>query len=210
MMNKLKALFIICAAAVCAVSCGEKPADNAADDTAGKADAVTTEAQPVSESVDIPAEAEKALKEFAESSISGDVDTMLKRMYPENMIDAMEKAGIKQEFAVAVSGSVGGKLNGFSIDGCTKLSDEAILKAENYYESFAAGLQTDTATFKINDGYSLNMNIDMELNGESGSFSDPVSVVLIDGDGWKLIPASEQDLLEMGQQQEQTQASSES
>lgn len=198
-MKRITALLIACFMTVCAASCSQKSDD--ADSAGGTAQVTTAE-------LTVPEEAEKVLKSFAESSVSGEVETMITCMYPAEMIDGMEKAGIKQEFAAAMSSGVGGELKKFSTDTCKKLSGEALEAAKKYFDSFAMGLQIPTNGYQVSDGYSLNVNIEIEVNGEASEFTDPVSVVLIDGEGWKLIPASEEYLLGMTQEQETEQASS--
>jgi hypothetical protein len=121
-------------------------------------------------------------------------------MYPEEMITGMEQSGIKEEFAVAMSSGVGGTLKTFSTDSGKKLSDEAIESAQKYFEAFAIGLQIGSKGYQIKDGYGVNVNIGIEKDGETSEFTDPVTVVLVDGEGWKLIPASEEYLLSMTQQ----------
>ena len=175
---------------VCAVSCRQTSETGKSGDTVTQTEAETT----------IPADAEKVLKEFAESSVSGEVDTMLKCMYPEVMIEGIENSGMKQEFAAAMSSGVGGTLKTFSADSGKKLSDEAIKSAQQYFDAFAIGLQISGNGYQIKDGYGVNVNIGIEKDGETSEFSDPVTVVLIDGDSWKLIPASEEYLLSMTQQ----------
>ena len=189
-MKKLTTLFMVCLMTVCAVSCSQKSETGKSGDTVAQTEAETT----------IPADAEKVLKEFAESSVSGEVDTMLKCMYPEVMIEGIENSGMKQEFAAAMSSGVGGTLKTFSADSGKKLSDEAIKSAQQYFDAFAIGLQISGNGYQIKDGYGVNVNIGIEKDGETSEFSDPVTVVLIDGDSWKLIPASEEYLLSMTQQ----------
>lgn len=200
-MKKITALLIACFMAVCAASCSQKSDDASPDSTAQ----VTTAGEA---EMTVPGAAEKVLKEFAESSVSGEVEKMITCMYPAEMIDGMEQAGIKQEFAAAMSSGVGGELKKFSTDTCKKLSGEALEAAKKYFDSFALGLQIPTSGYQISDGYSLNVNIEIEVSGEASEFTDPVSVVLIDGEGWKLIPASEEYLLGMTQEQATEQASS--
>ena len=201
-MKKLTALLIACFMAVCMASCSQKSDGGSSTDSTAQ---VTTAGEA---EMTVPADAEKVLKEFAESSVSGEVEKMITCMYPAEMIDGMEKAGIKQEFAAAMSSGVGGELKKFSTDSCKKLSGEALEAAKKYFDSFALGLQIPTSGYKISDGYSLNVNIEIEVSGEASEFTDPVSVVLIEGEGWKLIPASEEYLLSMTQEQATEQASS--
>jgi hypothetical protein len=61
-------------------------------------------------------------------------------------------------------------------------------------------LQIGSKGYQIKDGYGVNVNIGIEKDGETSEFTDPVTVVLVDGEGWKLIPASEEYLLGMTQQ----------
>lgn len=189
-MKKLTALFMVCIMAVCTASCSQKSGDEKSGDNVAQTEAETT----------ISADAEKVLKDFAESSVSGEVDTMLRCMYPEVMIEGIESSGMKQEFAAAMSSGVGGTLKTFSTDSGKKLSDEAIKSAKQYFDAFAIGLQINGKNYQIKDGYGVNVNIGIEKDGETSEFTDPVTVVLIDGDGWKLIPASEDYLLNMTQQ----------
>ena len=200
-MKKLTALLVVCLMAVCAASCSEKPGKAKSGENAAQATAQAQTETPV------PAEAEQTLKKFAESSVSGEVDTMIKCMYPEEMIEGMEKSGMKQEFAAAMSSGAGGTLRTFSTDGGKRLSDEAIKSAQQYFDAFALGLQISGRSYQIKDGYGVNVNIGIEKDGETSEFTDPVTVVLVEGEGWKLIPASEEYLLGMTQQpSEQTEA----
>ena len=198
-MKKLTALLIACFMAVCTASCTPRADDANSPD--GNAQVTTAE-------LTLPEAAEKVLKEFAESSVAGEVETMITCMYPAEMIDGMEKAGIKQEFAEAMSPGVGGELKKFSTDTCKELSSEALEAAKKYFDSFAMGLQIPTSGYKISRGYSLNLNIEIEVSGEASEFTDPVSAVFIEDEGWKLIPASEEYLLGMTQEQETEQAAS--
>lgn len=198
-MKKLTALLIACFMAVCTASCSQKSDGGSSTDST---------AQVTTAELTLPEAAEKVLKEFAESSVAGEVETMITCMYPAEMIDGMEKAGIKQEFAEAMSPGVGGELKKFSTDTCKELSSEALEAAKKYFDSFAMGLQIPTGGYKISRGYSLNLNIEIEVSGEASEFTDPVSVVFIEDEGWKLIPASEEYLLGMTQEQETEQAAS--
>lgn len=196
-MKKLTALLAACSVALCAVSCGQKSGNSTPD-----GNTATTAGQ----TMPVPGEAEKVIRDFAESSINGDVDTMILCMYPAEMIDAMEKAGMKEDFVKALENNVGGKLKSFTTDSWKELSPEAVSKAKSFFEAFAIGLNTSTQEFGINEGYSFNMNIDVEADGQVSTFSDPLCTVSIEGGGWKIIPASEEDLLAMGQAQTTSEA----
>lgn len=203
-MKKITALLIACFMAVCTASCSQK------SDDAGSADSTAQVTTAGEAEMTVPEAAEKVLKEFAESSVSGEVDIMMECMYPKEMIDGMEKAGMKEDFSNAMSSSSGGTLKKFGTDNCRKLSADAIKAAKQYFDAFALGLQISTTDYQIKDGYCLDVNIEIEVNGESSEFTDAVTVVLVDGEGWKLIPASEDYLLGMTQEQETEQTSSDS
>ncbi|WP_295079975.1 hypothetical protein [Ruminococcus sp.] len=217
-MKRIKTLLFVCTIALCAVSCSKNTGGTEQTDTASVAEQTTVQTGSYDPSMigpaqgvpaaSLPADAEKALRSFAESSVSGDVDTMLESMYPVDAVEAMEESGMKQEFAVAMSSGVGGKLNNMTTDSCYKLSSAAIKAAKKYFDSFAEGLKLKNQNYQITDGYTLNISIETEINGQTDNFSDPVSVVLIEGEGWKLIPASEEYLLGMVQTEEQTQPAS--
>ena len=219
-MKRITALLLVCLMAVCTASCSKGSGngnDSVIDATTAPAPSGTMDpamagpAQGGASAV-LPDEAEQTVRAFAESSITGDVDTMVACMYPSGTVEAIEQYGIKQEFAVAISGNIGGKLTNMSTDNCRKLSAAAMQAARNYFEAFAEGLQVKNRNYQVSDGYCLDLNVELELNGETSTYSDPVSVIMVKGDGWKLIPSSEEDLESMlqSQTQEQTQEQTQS
>ena len=211
-MKISKSMILVCAAVLCAVSCSEKSSGTDSSETTVQP--TTTQAVSYDPSMvgpaqgktpaSLPAEAENVVRNFTESSATGDVDTMIKCMFPDEMLDAIEKFGVKQQFAVAISSSAGGKLSSFSTENCYKLGGEAIRISKNYYDSFAENLQIKSASYSVTDGYCLDITVDAEVNGEKSTFTDPVSVIMIEGSGWKVIPASEESILDMERQEEQT------
>lgn len=196
-MRKFTALLLACFMAVCTASCSDKK------DVDNTADTGTTNSAPVGTldpsvagpgqngpSVSLPAEAAQVIRDFAESSVVGDVDTVLACMYPKSSVEILEQSGVKQEFAVVIGNNLGGKLLGMSTDSCRKLGAEALQGAKKYYDT-----QDTNKTFTVSDGYELNMNVEIESNGQKLSSKDIVSVVMVDGEGWKLVPTNEQELI---------------
>lgn len=215
-MKKLTALLLACMTFVCAaVSCGkEDKKDNKAETTtAAETDKDSTDKDSDDEKKDDKdsegssdkeinkedqAEAEKVVKKFADATFGGDVEGMLSCLYPSDVVKSMKESGDMDDFAEAMGEPDElGKLTEFSTSDCKKLDEKAFESAQQYFTMYAQLMGTEAGDYKVTDGFSMKMKAKVEQDGKTEDFDEDVIVVMLDGEGWMLLPMSEDDLLSM-------------
>jgi hypothetical protein len=220
-MKKLTALLLACMTFVCAaVSCGkEENKDNKTETTTSaetdkdSADKKSDDDKSDDEKEDDKdsegssdeninkedqAEAEKVVKKFADATFGGDVEAMLSCLYPSDVVKSMKESGDMDDFAEAVGDPDElGELKDFSTSDCKKLDEKAFEGAQQYFTMYAQLMGAEAGDYKVTDGFSMKMKAKVEQDGETEDFDEDVIVVKLDGEGWMLLPMSEDDLLSM-------------
>lgn len=229
-MKKLTALLLACMTFVCAaVSCGDKDKDNKDNKTETTTvvdDAKSTDGDKDDEdksdddkdddkdsegssdkeiNKEDQAEAEKVVKKFAESTFGGDVEGMLSCLYPAAVVKSMKDSGDIDDFAAAVGDPDElGELKDFSTSDFKKLDEKAFEGAQQYFTLYAQLMGTEDVDYKVTDGYTMKMKAKVEHDGETEDFDEDVIVVMLDGEGWMLLPMGEEELLDMVSDEEDT------
>ena len=211
-MNKLTALLLACMTFVCAaVSCGDKEkedsksnetttvsqeekTDDKKTDDEKEDDKKEDDKKDASGDKDADAsqeEVDKTVKGFLDSTIGNDVESMVTCLYPKSVVDAMKENGDMDDFAESLGEETGnGKVLSFETSDYKKLSDEAAKSAQKYFTIYAQLYSDKEEDFKVTDGYTLKLKASYEADGEKEDIDEDVIAVMIDGEGWKLIPMS--------------------
>ncbi|MBP5378841.1 MAG: hypothetical protein J6Y64_04800 [Ruminococcus sp.] len=143
-------------------------------------------------------EAREVVKKYVESTFSKDADTLIDLTYPKALKAAMESSGMLENVLSTLDDvDLDTKLNDFTISDEDEMSEKAIQGAAQYYKSMGSLLGGENTECNITAGYAMTMNTDITYNGESEKSSDPVSVIMIEGEGWKVLPMGEEDLLSL-------------
>ena len=225
-MKKLTALLLACMTFVCAaVSCGDKEKDEKKssetttasqeektddkkekddekkEDDKKEDDKKEDDKKEASDDKDADAsheEVDNIVKGFLDATISNDVETMVASLYPKSVVDAMKDSGDMDDFAASIGEETGnGKVLSFETSDYKKLSDKGAECAQQYFTIYAQLYSDSEEDFKVTDGYTLKLNATYEADGEKEDIDENVIAVMIDGEGWKLVPMSEEDLIEM-------------
>ena len=162
------------------VSCGKK----------GKGDGDTT----ASESSILPADADKCIQDFSQGIFSGDGEATIFRMYPDAVVEGLDKSGMIDQFYSAIGSGAEGEMKKCSTADEVKISDKAMQGAAVYFDSYAQMLNVTAPIYKVSDGYNLNMTVTTTDDGKDDDFTENITVVCVDGEGWKIIPMAEADL----------------
>lgn len=176
-MKKITAVILTLVLVVCsAVSC------------AGKGGAGKTASSIV------PQEAQNVVQKFAEGVITGDGDGMMLCMYPQAIFDALKASGLMNDFYNVLGTGSGGELKKCELSDEVKVSTDACNGAQKYFTNYAEMLDVKGETYTVSDGYYAKMNITTSENGKDEDFSEDITIVKVDGQGWMIIPMTAQDL----------------
>lgn len=182
---------------------GEKKAEDDKDDDSSESVKADDSG---AESVAVPAEAEELAKKFAEATIKSDIKVMLSCLYPKAVVDKMNESGDADDFSDAV-GDPGenGNLLSVSVSDGKKLSKDAADGAKKYYDIYAKMLGAD-AEYKIVDGYSMKLAMQVEDDGEKEDMDEEIIAVKLDGEDWLLVPMGEDELVDLVSEEIETES----
>lgn len=216
-MKKLTALLMACATFVCAaVSCGDK--EEKKDSSEKKSQTTTVdeeedtteeatedeteeetedetesenekETEPAEEASDEAKEQiEKLVNEYADAMLAKDIDGALKCLFPDEIIDViMAQAEEEGEDPWDMDEEIT-DVTEIGIDNVMTLNSKALEGATQYYAFMAAIMGSENVAFEIEEGYSFDMTLVCDSNGEEIDMSAPSCAVLIKDYGWKLLP----------------------
>lgn len=143
-------------------------------------------------SADIIAELEAESKKFSEVTIKPDMDAVLDYLYPKALVDALKEAGYSDAMG---EGAEGGVLNECKIDNVKELNAEALAGAEKYFAYFADMLGVKGLSVKAEKGYFYDLTTDIAMGGEQSKETEPLCLVHLKDEGWKVVPVEAGDLL---------------
>lgn len=176
----------------------EKDSQKKADEDNGDDDSSNPKADDGDEeSVPVPAEAEAVASKFVDATMKGDVKVMLSCLYPKAVVNKMNESGEADDFSEAV-GTPGenGKLLSLSTSDCKKLSEKAADGVKQYYSIYSQMLGA-AADYKIVEGYSMKIAMQVEEDSEKEDMDEEVIVVKLEGEDWLLVPMGEDELMEL-------------
>lgn len=215
-MKKLTALLIACTAFVCAaVSCGdtnekknssekksqtttvaeeetteEKTEEETEEKTEEKTeDETEAETEPAEEASDeVKEQVEKLVNDYADATNSKDVDSLLKCMLPDEVIDALTaQAEETGEDLWDLEEEITG-IKEVGVENVMSLNSKAIEGATQYFALMAAIMGSETVEFEIEEGYSFDMTLVFDSNGEDLDMSSASCAVRFKDYGWKILP----------------------
>ncbi|WP_019680314.1 hypothetical protein [Ruminococcus flavefaciens] len=171
----------------------EKTTDSEEKTEAGKDNGGT----PAEQTPELEA-AKEVVKKYVESSLSADTTAMIECMYPKEVAESIKSSGMMDSMAGAMEEELKeSKVEDLKLNGETVLSEKAVEGAGKYFESMSAVFGNKEVKCNIKSGYSIMMNAKETYKGKTEDISEPVCVVLVDGEGWKIVPIGEKELEEI-------------
>ena len=143
---------------------------------------------------DVIAELEAESKKFSEVTVKPDMDAVLGYLYPKALVDALKEAGYSDAMGEEEEG---GTLNECKIDNVKELNAEALAGAEKYFSYFAEMLDVEGLSVKAEKGYFYDLTTDIEKGSEQSKETEPLCLVYLKDEGWKVVPVEAGDLLNM-------------
>lgn len=193
-MKKLIAFIMIGAALMCgAVSCG-----NGKKGGSEAAESVTDDG--------CPQEAKELAKSFTGYVVNGDVDNTLSSMYPAELVEGLKSNGIAEEVAGVMGAGDHGTLKEVRVSSAAAISSEAVAGAEKYFNTYSQFLSASPKEYTVTEGFVVDTDTITDADGKEDVYSEQLTVVQVTGEGWKIIPMSESELVSMvneGQGEEQ-------
>ncbi len=225
-MKKLTAILFACTMFICAaVSCGDTKEEKAssgskketttvADTTAADVEAATEEAADKDDNDDKKddsagvtdkevkgdelKEINDGVRKFAEITLTGEVDGLLKSMYPDSVVEALKNSEFADQFAEASDlMSDSGELKDCKAENVKELSEDALRGAEKYFETVAEMMGVDDIKAEVEKGYYLGMTVDIEKDGVKDGGTEEACFVYLKDEGWKFVPVEPSDLLSL-------------
>ena len=184
-MKKIIAFIMIGAALMCgAVSCGN-----------GK----KAGSEAVESVVDdgCPQEVKELAKSFTGYVVNGDVDNTLSSMYPAELVEGLKSNGIAEEVAGVMGAGDHGTLKEVKVSAAVPLSSDAAAGAEKYFNTYSQFLSSSPKEYTVTEGFVVDTDTITDVNGKEDVYSEQLTVVQVTGEGWKVIPMSESELVSM-------------
>lgn len=140
-------------------------------------------------------EAEETLRACIDSMFCSGAEETLKYLYPEAVYNAVVNGEAKDNFAA--QGDPNAEVMNFHIKKCVYLApDTGYELAEKYFVMTAESSGLSDYSAAVSKGYSMEISFEVSLDGEKDSVSENVVLVNVEGEGWKVIPLSIEQLNE--------------
>ena len=166
-------------------------------DSNDKKDSGVTDAEVKADKVK---EIEDELKKFAELSFAGDTMGIMKLMYPDSIIEALNNSGYADMFVDADEiAEQNIKLTECKANDIKELNADALLGAEKYFNSMASMFSVENFTAEVEEGYACDMYIEVEQDGEKEDSTDETCIVRLKDGSWKVVPKAPDALLDMNE-----------
>lgn len=140
-------------------------------------------------------DAEEALRACIDSMFCSGAEETLKYFYPEAVYNAVMNGAARDNFAA--QGNPDAQLDKFRIEKCVYLAPDTGYKlAEKYFAMTAESSGLSGYSTVVSKGYSVKISFEVSVDGATDSVSEDVVLVNCEGEGWKVIPLSTEELNE--------------
>ena len=213
-MKKLAALTLVCGLLCCsAFSCGSEDSSKASESSPASSEtAAETEAEEKAaegttapelaaetptkpENVELDPEAEAELRAYVQAALTANPEETITHIYPESIYSAMIGTSAMSVFGDGGDSDSG--LEDLSVTKCVKLSPSPYFSAaKSFYDETAETNKIDVVVpIMVSNAYDVEATIKASYCGSAETDVVPAVLVYIGSVGWKVIPMSANELL---------------